>query len=264
MFPTSRPLATALTGCALLTGLAATAAAQIPVDEWQNPVVVELDLVGGRDGDRLHQLRGNRITLGTNDTFIIEIDPYDQRGRPFPRDRFDVGVELDRQCDGRLEVTRPGGGDLRFRAGRSRGRCRVVVFVPGNLNLEYALDFEIAGPSAIGYTRRQAEEIAARLYRAILQREIEDRARSGAIAEIQRGRLSEQVSSMVDSQEFARIRQQAQPTDLLEAFFDGLLDRTPDSDGINDYLLEIRRNRIFETIMNMVRSEEFDASLPGR
>ena len=122
----------------------------------------------------------------------------------------------------------------------------------------------MVGISNTGYTRRQAEEIAERLYRAILQREIDQAARTGAIMEIQRGRLSNQVSSMIDSSEFLQIRQRSQPTELLEAFYVGLLERTPDSAGINDYLREIRRNRHFDAVMNLIQSEEFEASLPSR
>jgi hypothetical protein len=248
----------------LMAGTAVGSAAQTPFDDWREPVVVELDLVGGKDGEQLRQLRRGRITLGPNETFIIEVDPFDQRGRRFPRERFQVGVELERGCEGRVRLSETGSGDLRFEAGRSRGRCRAHLWVPGNLNLEYELDFEVVGIANTGYTRRQAEEIAERLYRAIMQREIDQTARTGAIMEIQRGRLSDQVSSMVDSREFALIRQRSQPTELLEAFCEGLLERTPDSAGINDYLREIRRNRHFDAVMNLLRSEEFEASLPTR
>ena len=248
----------------LLIALPGDAAGQSPFDGWREPVVVELELVGGKDGARPRALNRGRIRPGPRESFTIEIDPFDQRGRRFPRDRFRIGVALDRDCDGRVSVAETRGGDLRFSAGRSRGRCRVVLYVPGNLNLEYELEFEITAIGATNYTRRQAVEIAERLYRAILQREVEPSARATAIVEIQRGRLESQVSAMVDSREFADLRRWSQPAELLEAFYAGLLSRTPDSAGADDYLREIVRGRYRVAIMNLLQSQEFEASLPSR
>ena len=175
-----------------------------------------------------------------------------------------MGVELGRDCEGRLSVSETRAGDLRFTAGRDRGRCRVLLYAPGNLNLAYELEFDVTGLGTTNYTRQQAEEIAERLYLAILQRRIESSARATTVAEIQRGRLENQVSSMVDSREFSEIRRQSQPAELLEAFYDGLLRRTPDSAGANDYLRELSRGRYLEAIMNLVQSAEFEESLPTR
>ena len=251
-------------GLLLVTGLPRDTAAQSPFDGWVEPVVVEVELAGGKDGERLRPLSRGRIQLGPRESFTVEIDAFDQRGRRFPRERLHMGVETDRECDGRVSVSETGPGDLRFSAGRNRGRCRALLYVPGNLNLQYELEFEVTGIGRSNYTRRQAEEIVGRLYRAILQREIEPGIRATAIAEVQRGRLENQVSSMIDSREFVVVRQQSQPADLLEAFFAGLLDRIPDSAGANDYLREITQGRFKETILNLVQSQEFEASLPRR
>ena len=248
----------------LIAGAPRDANAQSPFDGWREPVVVELEVAGGKDGERLRALGGRRIQLGPRERFTIEIDPFDQRGRRFPRERFQLGVELDRECDGRVSVSDTGSANLRFSAGRSRGRCRALVYVPGNLNLEFELEFEVTGIGATNYTRRQAEEIANRLYRAILQREIEPSARAAAVAEIQRGRIDNQVGSMLDSREFVVIRQRTQPAEILEAFYAGLLDRAPDSAGADDYLREINRGQFRVAIMNLVQSQEFETSLPSR
>ena len=246
----------------LLIALPGDAAGQSPFDGWREPVVVELELVGGKDGARPRALNRGRIRLGPRESFTIEIDPFDQLGRRFPRDRFRIGVELDRECAGRVSVRETREGDLRFSAGRSR--CRAVLYVPGNLNLEYELEFEVTGIGSTNYTRRQAVEIAERLYRTILQREVESGSRATAIAEVQRGRLENQVSSMVDSWEFADLRRESQPAELLEAFYAGLLNRAPDSASADDYLREIQRGRYREAIMNLLQSEEFAACLPSR
>ena len=250
-------------GVLRVIGLPTDAAAQSPFDDWRDPVVVELELAGAKDGERLRALNIGRIQLVLRESFTIEVDPFDQRGRRFPRDRFLLGVELGRECDGRVSVTESHGGDLRFSAGRSRGRCRVLLYVPGNLNLEYAVEFEVTGIGTTNYTRRQAEEIAERLYRAILQREVEPSARAATVVEVQRGRVERQISSMLDSREFADLRQRSQPAELLEAFYAGLLDRAPDSAGADDYLREITQGRYREAILNLLQSQEFEASLPS-
>jgi len=115
--------------------------------------------------------------------------------------------------------------------------------------------------AASRYTRRQAEEIAVRLYRAILQREIDPNARVTATARVRRGRLESLVSFLFDSREFTDVRQRTQPAELLEAFYVGLLDRAPDSDGVNDHLREITRGRYLDAIMELLESGEFEATL---
>ena len=114
------------------------------------------------------------------------------------------------------------------------------------------------------YTRRQAEEVVERLYRAILQRGVDRGSRAAAVADVQAGNLAGQVSSLTISREFNEIRSRSQPADLLEAFYAGILERTPDSAGSREYLREISRGRHAEAIMNLIQSGEFETSLPSR
>ena len=114
------------------------------------------------------------------------------------------------------------------------------------------------------YTRRQAEEVVERLYRAILQRGVDRGSRAAAVADVQAGNLTGQVSSLTSSREFTEIRSRSQPADLLEAFYAGILERTPDSAGASDYLREVSRGRHAEAIMNLIQSGEFETSLPSR
>jgi hypothetical protein len=132
-----RRVATLLFGAIVGLSVAAPATAQGPFNDWREPVVVELSLTGGVNGERARDLRRGRIELGPRDSFAVQIDPYDQRGRRFPPDRFQIGVELQRECDGRISFSETYSGDLEFTTGRSRGRCQVALYVPGNLNLEY-------------------------------------------------------------------------------------------------------------------------------
>ncbi|MEO2197431.1 MAG: hypothetical protein ABGY72_15260 [bacterium] len=217
----SRRVLARIPAALVILSVAPYAAAQGTFDSWREPVVVELELAGAKNGERPRELRRDRIELGPRESFTVEIEPYDQRGRRFLRDRFQMGVELDRDCEGRVSLSEPYSGDLEFTAGRSRGRCHVVLYVPGNLNLEYTLEFDVTGMGTDNYTRRQAEEIVERLYRALLQREVDRGSRAAAVAEVQGGRLAGHVSSIMRSAEFAQIRDQSQPADLLEALYAG-------------------------------------------
>ncbi|MEE2637077.1 MAG: DUF4214 domain-containing protein [Acidobacteriota bacterium] len=253
-----------LIGVQIALSLPHLAGAQTVFDDWQEPVVVELGLMGARNGQRPRRLEQGRIELGPDEQFVLSADPLDQRGRRFPANRFELGLEMDRRCRDRLEVSGGRKGQLSFSAGQSQGRCRVVLFVPGNLNLEYDLEFEVTGIGASNYTRGQAEEIVKRLYLAVLQRPADKDSFATAVTEIQRGRLSQQITSMVRSKAFAGIRDRSQPASLLDVFYEGLLDRTPDSAGINDYLSGIRRGRYADALLNLVQSEEFEMQLPRR
>jgi len=70
---------------------------------------------------------------------------------------------------------------------------------------------------------------------------------------------------MTRSREFNEIRSQSQPADLLEAFYAGILERTPDSAGASDYLREVSRGRHAEAIMNLIsQGNSRSASPRGR
>ena len=226
------------------------------------PVATELELYGSLDGEPSQRLDPRRdIRLAPRQSITIEVDPIDQYGRRFPRERFRIDAELDRGCRGILSLSDTYDGGLEFIAGSERGECRALLWVPGNLNLEFVLDFEVRGLGTTNYTRNQAEAIVERLYRAILQRNVDAQARSSAIAEVQRGRVENQVQSMLDSAEFSSIRRSAQPADVLEAFYQGLLQRAPDSGGARDYLDEILRGRYRQAVMNLIQAPEFEMQI---
>ena len=226
------------------------------------PIVSALELYGTLEGDRARDLDpGREIELTPQQSLTIEAEPRDQYGRRFPTDRFHMGAELGRDCRGVLSVSERSAGELRFTAGRERGACRALVWVAGNLNLEFELRFEVTGLGTANYTRNQAVEIAERLYRAVLQREMDGGSRAATVAEVQRGRIQNQVESMVRSGEFTLLRAEQEPAALLEAFYQGLLERPPDSGGARDYLGEIGRGRYVAALMNLIQSNEFEQAI---
>lgn len=110
------------------------------------PIVSALELYGTLEGDRARDLDpGRGIELTPQQSLTIEAEPRDQYGRRFPTDRFHMGAELGRDCRGVLSVSERSAGELQFTAGRERGACRALVWVAGNLNLEFELRFEVTG-----------------------------------------------------------------------------------------------------------------------
>lgn len=227
------------------------------------PIVVTVDFELKRSGERDRELNPSRpVPLAIGERLAIAATPIDQNGRRFPLDRFRLDTAPGADCRGRVDVSDWSSGELRVRAGSSRGRCTVAVWVPGNLNLDYTLTFEVGGLGVTNYSRQQAGDIVGRLYRAILQRRVDEPSNRTAIAEVQAGHIQSQVESMIASGEFQQLRGQQSPADLLTAFYQGLFDREPDSPGLQQYLGELGRGRHAQVIMSLVQSEEFERRLP--
>jgi hypothetical protein len=113
-----------------------------------------------------------------------------------------------------------------------------------------------------GYSRAEAEAIAARLYRGILGREADPGGMAGAAAEIQRGNLPGQIDSMLQSPEFRQRQRDLNPTQLLDQFFQGMLGRRPDNSAVSGYLPQMRARQYAAVLMSIVDSDEFQAN-PG-
>lgn len=257
----------AAVGAALLAMTTpALAQTRDPLAAWTRPVVTQIEFTISRSGERNQTLDvGRPIRMAAGERVTIGATAFDQNGRRFPRDRFRLDADPDIDCDDRVDISDwSSSGEWRVSARNSRGPCTVVVWVPGNLNLEYELTFEVSGLGTTNYTREQADEIVARLYRAILQRDVDEPSRRSAVAEIQRGRIENQVRSMIGSGEFQQIRQQQDPAAIITAFYQGLLDREPDSRGLRQYLDELGRGRHAQAVMNLIQSEEFEETLLGR
>ena len=69
------------------------------------------------------------------------------------------------------------------------------------------------------------------------------------------------IDSMIASREFGEIRRRSQPAELLEAFYEGLLLRAPDSASAGGYLRVVSRGAYQDVIMSLVESSEFESSL---
>lgn len=248
----------------LLVAGTGTAAAQGCFSSWQRPVVCGIQLrtsADGRHWDRARADRAIQVSAGSS----LELLAYgtDQFGRDFPENRLFVGLDLESACRGLIRMRERGGGRFRLNAGTDRGSCGARLWVAGNLNLEWRLRFEVTPRARAGYSADQARYIAASLYRAILGREAEPRGLNGATAEIQRGRLENQVLAMFASAEFRRNRRTLSPAQLLSELYRGLLGREPDSAGVRTYLPEVERGRAADVVVKILTSQEYEQRMLG-
>ncbi len=187
----------------------------------------------------------------------IEVSGRDQDGRSFPQERLELGF-ADRDCRSVLNVERRDEGRVRISARRSDGRCRLELYVPGNLNFAWRIDVEVRRDSVSGYERQEAEAIARALYLGILGREVDSGSFAGAVSEVQRGRLEQQVQAMLRSGEFAQSTASATSAQLLERLYQGLLERRPDSSATRDLLPQLERRNYSDVVLAIIRSAEFE------
>jgi hypothetical protein len=233
------------------------------VADGPRPVVCSLrfQVAVGDERWQSFDLDGDALQIPAGERAVLRPEAFDQNGRRFPEDRLWVGLETDRSCRGLVEVERSEDDSLVLRAGSTRGRCRALVWIPGNLNLEFPLDLEVVSRARDGYSRGEAEHIAERLYWAILGREPDPAGLRAAVVEVQRGRLQAQIEAMLRSPEFTRDSGSLPAPELLDRIYQGLLGRSPDSGGVRTYLDQVSRGRAAQVVLSIVRSEEFEEQL---
>jgi hypothetical protein len=232
---------------------------------WTAPVVCQsvLALPGGGtvEGDTLYLPAGRRVEL--------HVQARDQHGRQFPQERFRFGLDLDRSCNGVVELASSAHGVVTLRTGRRAGTCGGELWIPGNMNLDRELRFVVGrtpepgpGPGAVHGTIDTREElIAASLFRGLLAREPDGDWLTAAAAQVRQGDTRAVTRSILASAEFTQRRGTAPPEELLRGLYLGLLGREPDVGALRTYSDEIRDGRYEELIDILLRSSELDQRL---
>lgn len=111
------------------------------------------------------------------------------------------------------------------------------------------------------FDQQESAVVAARLYRATVNRDGDARGLSQATAEIQKGNVTQQVNSMVASQEFRQVIARMTPTQIVEQFYRGLLNRQPDRAGLDSFVPRIENRDYSGVLLEMLASPEFRSSL---
>ncbi len=164
--------------------------------DWRYPVLCRVELrVNAGSYDWQDYDPDDTLRVPPSGDLEIEISGRDQDGRSFPQDRLQLGF-IDRDCRGVLNVESRDEGTVRISARRSDGRCRLELYVPGNLNFAWRIDVEVRRGASSGYERREAEAIVRALYRGVLGREVDAGSFNSAVSEVQRGRLEQQLQAM--------------------------------------------------------------------
>jgi hypothetical protein len=114
------------------------------------------------------------------------------------------------------------------------------------------------------YSRREADDIGARLFRAIVGRDGGDQGPRQAADQILLGKLPAQVEAMFNSPEFRQKAAGMTPTQILDQIYQGLLDRKTDDAGIRTYLREIEQRQYAIVVLKIINDTEFETRILGR
>ena len=114
------------------------------------------------------------------------------------------------------------------------------------------------------YSRREADNIGARLFKAIVGRDGGATGPSDAATQIMLGHLDAQVEAMFDSSEFRQKAGGMNPTQMLDQIYSGLLDRKADDAGIRTYLREIEQRKYAVVVLKIINDTEFETRILGR
>ena len=229
---------------------------------WPQPVLCDARLVAV-DSDRREERLGARgqYRLAPRQRIELILDGRDQRGRPFPQDR--LALRYDQAGCGRLlDIDERGGSSLRVTARTDAARCRLQVWVPGNLNFVWEIEFEVDPGARTTYSRRGAEYVVTALYQAVLGREPDRESFRSAVAEVQNGSLQNQIAAMIRSREFEERRGAVPPAEILDRFYQGVFGRQADTGGVREYLGMMQSGRYSDVLMRLIKSPEFERRLP--
>ena len=242
-------------------GTAPTRGASIPLQDcgnWRYPLLCRVELRVKGDGYNWQDYDPDDVlAIPPRGDIDIEVSGRDQDGRSFPQDRLALGFD-DRDCRSVLDVEPRDEGTVRISARRPDGQCRLALYVPGNLNFAWRVDVEVRRDMASSYEREEAEAIVRALYHGILGRDADAGSFAGAVSEVQRGRLETQAQAMLRSGEFLQSAANTSSAELLNRFYQGLLQRSPDSTGTRDLLPQVERRRYLEVVLSIIRSAEFE------
>jgi hypothetical protein len=106
-------------------------------------------------------------------------------------------------------------------------------------------------------SREEAEAVGKRLYKGLFNREADAEGLNDTITMLQKGQLQRRVNDMIASAEFKTRNGRTSAPDMLNQLYRGLLDRDPDSSGVNAYQGQLQNRRYADVVLHMLQSEEF-------
>ncbi len=109
------------------------------------------------------------------------------------------------------------------------------------------------------FRRADAENVTRRVYRALLERDPNAQEFDESVAELQRGRLAEQVGTIVQTSEFTGAAGARPAAQLLDQIFQGMLDRSPTAAEVKTFLPSVQAKQYAGAMVKLVTSTSFRA-----
>jgi hypothetical protein len=107
------------------------------------------------------------------------------------------------------------------------------------------------------FLRADAENVTRRLYAALLAREPNPQEFADSAAELQKGRLPQQLEAMTQQPEFKSRTGSTSPAQMLDQVFQGMLDRPPTAAEAKTYLPQIQGKQYAQAMVKLVTSDSF-------
>jgi hypothetical protein len=107
------------------------------------------------------------------------------------------------------------------------------------------------------FLRADAENVTRRVYDALLDRQPNDQEFADSVAELQRGRLPQQISTIVQNAEFADRTATLSAAQMLDQMFEGMLSRPPTPAEARTYLPQVQTRQYSPALLKLVTSESF-------
>jgi hypothetical protein len=107
------------------------------------------------------------------------------------------------------------------------------------------------------FLRADAENVTRRVYAALLAREPNPQEFAESAAELQRGRLPQQLEALTQQPEFKSRAGSTSPAQMLDQVFQGMLDRPPTAAEAKTYLPQIQGKQYAQAMVKLVTSDSF-------
>ncbi|HYN08663.1 MAG TPA: hypothetical protein VES67_14875 [Vicinamibacterales bacterium] len=107
------------------------------------------------------------------------------------------------------------------------------------------------------FLRADAENVTRRVYDALLDRQPNEQEFADSVAELQRGRLPQQLSTIVQNAEFTDRAATLSAAQMLDQVFEGMLNRRPTPAEAKAYLPQIQARQYSPALLKLVTSESF-------
>jgi hypothetical protein len=107
------------------------------------------------------------------------------------------------------------------------------------------------------FLRADAENVTRRIYGALLDREPTASEFDASVAELQRGRLPQQLAAMVETDEFTSRASGMTAPEMLSQVFAGMLDRVPTAGETKTHLPRFQAKQYPAAVLKIVTSESF-------